>query len=424
MRLIIVGELDGFFSKASQIAISNGAKVRKIESVDRVMENIRSGNGAELILIDVKEDIAQLINAMTQERISIPVVACGVSVDKELAVRAIEYGAIDYLPLPPNEKLIAAVIEAVLDREHNLIYNAPAMRKIVDIAKQVAPTDATILITGKSGTGKEVLSRFIHRHSKRKDKPFVSVNCAAIPDNLLESELFGHEKGAFTGAIARRIGKFEESNHGTLLLDEISEIDLRLQAKLLRAIQEREIDRVGGSKPIKLDLRIIATSNRDLMQEVAEGRFREDLFYRLNIINLELPPLCERSEDIEAFAKFFIQKYCNSNGLVQKHLPIDLLEDLKRYSWPGNVRELENTIYRAVLLSPDAEISKDSISSIYQNPLFNMSKIDEQNHQERQMILSAYKYCYGNAAKTANILGLSLNELKAKMQKYEEEHVE
>ena len=207
------------------------------------------------------------------------------------------------------------MLAAVADESHQLIYEDEAMGAVLSLADQIAGSEASILITGESGTGKEVLARYVHRKSLRADKPFISVNCAAIPENLLESELFGHEKGAFTGAIARRIGKFEEANGGTLLLDEISEMDARLQAKLLRAIQEREIDRVGGTKPVKVDIRIIATSNRDLAEAVKHGTFREDLLYRLNVVNLRLPALRERPKDIRALAHHFARKYAEANGV-------------------------------------------------------------------------------------------------------------
>ena len=207
------------------------------------------------------------------------------------------------------------MLAAVADESHQLVYEDEAMGAVLALADQIAGSEASILITGESGTGKEVLARYVHRKSLRADKPFISVNCAAIPENLLESELFGHEKGAFTGAIARRIGKFEEANGGTLLLDEISEMDARLQAKLLRAIQEREIDRVGGTKPVKVDIRIIATSNRDLAEAVKHGTFREDLLYRLNVVNLRLPALRERPKDIRALAHHFARKYAEANGV-------------------------------------------------------------------------------------------------------------
>ena len=232
---------------------------------------------------------------------------------------------------------------------------------MLSLADQIAGSEASILITGESGTGKEVLARYVHRKSLRNEKPFISVNCAAIPENLLESELFGHEKGAFTGAIARRIGKFEEANGGTLLLDEISEMDARLQAKLLRAIQEREIDRVGGTKPVKVDIRIIATSNRDLAEAVKHGTFREDLLYRLNVVNLRIPALRERPKDIRALAHHFARKYAEANGVPYRPIAVATERLLLSHPWRGNVRELENTIHRAVLLAGGAEISPEAI---------------------------------------------------------------
>src|SRR5690606_18746407 len=221
---------------------------------------------------------------------------------------------------------------------------------------------ASVLITGESGTGKEVLARYVHSRSHRAKKPFISVNCAAIPESLLESELFGHEKGAFTGALARRIGKFEEANGGTLLLDEISEMDVRLQAKLLRAIQERLIDRVGGNRPVPIDIRILATSNRDLAEAVREGSFREDLLFRLNVVNLKLPPLRQRPGDIAAFSEHFVEKYAQANGLGRRILSPEARAALQEAPWPGNVRELENTLHRAVLLSGGEVIGLEAIA--------------------------------------------------------------
>jgi two-component system response regulator FlrC len=210
--------------------------------------------------------------------------------------------------------MIATMLAEGADQP-DLVFDDPVMQRLLALARQVAPADASVLITGESGTGKEVLARYVHRHSRRSGQRFVSVNCAAIPESLLESELFGHEKGAFTGAAARRIGRFEEADRGTLLLDEVSEMDPRLQAKLLRAIQEREVDRLGGARPVKVDIRLIATSNRDLEAEVAAGRFREDLWFRLNVVNLHLPPLRERPADIVPLARHFADRYAASNGL-------------------------------------------------------------------------------------------------------------
>ena len=289
MRLLILGPLEGYISTAGKIAMARGASVAHVDDIEHALMALRSGQGADLLMMDVKLDIAAMVESLKQERIYVPLVACGIGADADAAVRAIKAGAKEYIPLPPDAELIAAVLEAVSQESHSLLYRDPAMADVVRLAEQVAPSEASVLITGESGTGKEVLARHIHRKSRRAKHNFISINCAAIPENLLESELFGHEKGAFTGAVARRIGKFEEANGGTLLLDEISEMHPRLQAKLLRAVQEREIDRVGGHQPIKVDIRLIATSNRDLDEEVRKGNFREDLYFRLNVVNLRIP---------------------------------------------------------------------------------------------------------------------------------------
>src|SRR5580693_7765913 len=361
MRLLIVGGLGGQLGAATKIAMDRGAKVTHASDIDQALAELRSGRGADLVLCDVSLDIGRLVRALATERICTPVVACGVGTDARRAVDAIRAGAKEYLPLPPDPELIAAVLAAVADESHQLVYEDEAMESVLALADQVAPSDASILITGESGTGKEVLARYVHRKSLRADKPFISVNCAAIPENLLESELFGHEKGAFTGAIARRVGKFEEANGGTLLLDEISEMDARLQAKLLRAIQEREIDRVGGTKPVKVDIRIIATSNRDLAEAVKHGTFREDLLYRLNVVNLRIPALRERPKDIRALAHHFARKYAEANGVPYRPIAVTTERLLLSHPWRGNVRELENTIHRAVLLASGPEISPEAI---------------------------------------------------------------
>src|SRR5579863_1796383 len=361
MRLLIVGGLNGQIGAATKIAMDRGAKVTHAVSIEQALDILRGGSGADLVFCDVMLDIGALVRGLSAERICTPVVACGIGSDTRRAVDAIRAGAKEYLPLPADAELIAAVHAAVADESHQLVYEDEAMGAVLSLADQIAGSEASILITGESGTGKEVLSRYVHRKSARADKPFISVNCAAIPENLLESELFGHEKGAFTGAIARRIGKFEEANGGTLLLDEISEMDARLQAKLLRAVQEREIDRVGGTKPVKVDIRIIATSNRDLAEAVKHGTFREDLLYRLNVVNLKLPALRERPKDIRALAQHFARKYAEANGVPFRALAGATERLLLGHPWRGNVRELENTIHRAVLLATGGEILPEAI---------------------------------------------------------------
>src|SRR5438874_1647362 len=337
MRLLIVGTLKGQRTTATKLAMEKGASVTHAESVEQALAVLRTGRGADLLMVDVALDIRDLVLRLEAERIAVPIVACGTSNDARAAVAAIHAGAKEYIPLPPDPELIAAVLAAVSDDTRELIYRDEMMAHVVKLAQQIAPSDASVLITGESGTGKEVLARYVHRKSARNDKAFISVNCAAIPENLLESELFGHEKGAFTGAVARRIGKFEEANGGTLLLDEISEMDARLQAKLLRAIQEREIDRVGGAKPVKVDIRILATSNRDLAQAVKDATFREDLLYRLNVVNLRLPSLRERPGDILALAQHFVRKYAAANGVPERPLSAEARRRLVAHRWPGNV---------------------------------------------------------------------------------------
>src|SRR5258707_93255 len=277
------------------------------------------------------------------------------------AVTAIHAGAKEYIPLPPDPELIAAVLAAVANDTRDLVYRDEAMVKVIKLAQQIAGSDASVMITGESGTGKEVLARHVHTRSNRAKRPFISINCAAIPEHLLESELFGHEKGAFTGAVARRIGKFEEATGGTLLLDEISEMDVRLQSKLLRAIQERVIDRVGGTRPVPVDIRIIATSNRNLADAVREGTFREDLLFRLNVVNLKIPPLRERPADILELAQHFAKKYADANGVPVRPISADARRVLTGNRWQGNVRELENTIHRSVLMAQGDEIGADAI---------------------------------------------------------------
>ncbi|MBP2308298.1 AAA domain-containing protein [Azospirillum melinis] len=361
MRLLIVGTLEGYITAAGKIAMKRGAKVSHTDSIEGALTALRAAAGADLVMIDVKLDIATFIDSLKSERITIPVVACGIGTDAAAAVRAIRAGAKEYLPLPPNAELIAAVLEAVAEESHSIVCSDPAMLATLRLAEQVAPSDASVMITGESGTGKELMARFIHRKSRRSGEPFVAVNCAAIPENLLESELFGHEKGAFTGAVARRLGKFEEANNGTLLLDELSEMHPRLQAKLLRAIQEKEIDRIGSSQPVKVNVRLIATSNRNLEAEVRSGNFREDLYFRLNVFSVAIPSLRERPADIPMIAEHFLKKYAEANGLGDKRLTEDALLMLKTHHWRGNVRELENTMHRAVLLSRGEEVGPEAI---------------------------------------------------------------
>jgi DNA-binding NtrC family response regulator len=370
--------------------------------------------------------VGVLVRALAAERIAVPVVACGTGDDPEAAVRAIRDGAREFLSLPPNPDLIAAILTAAAGESHALIARDPAMQAAVRRAEQVAGSEASVLISGESGTGKEVLARHIHRRSRRSAGPFVALNCAAIPESLLESELFGHEKGAFSGALARRIGKFEAADGGTLLLDEVSEMDLRLQAKLLRALQEREIDRLGGTGPVKVNVRILATTNRDLAREAERGTFREDLYFRLNVVSLRVPPLRERPGDVAALAEHFARRYAEVNGIAFRPLSPAALAALATHGWRGNVRELENTVHRAVLLAEGAEIGPEAIevtpvTSVAAAPVASgvaglVGRTMEE--VERDLILQTVGHTLGNRTHAATILGISIRALRNKLRDY------
>ncbi len=440
MRLLIIGRLGGHITAASKIAMARGAKVAQVDDIDAGLKALRAGQSAELVMVDVDLDVGVLVSSLASERISVPVVAYGLENDAEAAVAAIKAGAKEYIPLPPDPDLIAAVLEAVSEESDELIFSDAGMFDIIKLADRVAPSEASILITGESGTGKELMARHIHRKSKRAKQVFVSVNCAAIPENLLESELFGHEKGAFTGAVARRIGRFEEATGGTLLLDEVSEMALHLQAKLLRAIQEREISRVGSNRTIKVDLRLIATTNRDLAEEAAKGTFREDLYFRLNVVNLWMPPLRSRRGDIAALVHHFVAKYADANGVPALPVSDAVFQQLNAHPWRGNVRELENAMHRAVLLATGDEIDTDAIQltdlpngAAGQDHTAIAAGAAQAGTEalvgrtvaevERELILDTLTHCLGNRTHAATILGISIRTLRNKLKQYTEQGV-
>ena len=362
----------------------------------------------------------------------------------EEAVNAIKYGATEYIRSDINQEKLEAVIEGALQyipvnprsvpkkprsykNNSSPIAIHPTMKKILALADKIAGSRSTVLITGESGTGKEVIARYIHQQSNRKDSPFIAVNCAALPENLLESELFGHEKGAFTGAIASKKGKFQLAQGGTLLLDEISEMPVSIQAKLLRVLQEREIDKVGGQATIPVDVRVIATSNRDLEQETQNGNFRLDLYYRLNVIPIKLPTLEERPDDIVPLGNFFLEKHGDLNNIAPKQLSPEAETFLKTRNWVGNVRELENLIERSLLLVDGETIGYEDLEMIssprqsnrVQGPgIQSMMPLRE---MEKQMIYQALDSNNGNRTHAAKVLGISVRTLRNKLNEYRQE---
>jgi two-component system, response regulator FlrC len=426
LRVLIIGSLAGELGQAARIAIARGAKLDQADNADAALARLRVDARVDLVLCDLAHDVGAVVRALARERIAVPLVACGTGDDPDAAAQAIRDGAREFLPLPPDPDLIAAILEAAAGESHAMVVRDPAMQEAVRRAEQVAGSEASVLILGDTGTGKEVLARHIHRKSRRSAGPFIALNCSAIPDNLLESELFGHEKGAFSGAIARRVGKFEAADGGTLLLDEISEMDVRLQAKLLRALQEREIDRLGGSAPVHVNVRILATTNRDLQAEVQRGTFREDLYFRLNVVSLRIPSLRERPGDIAALGDHFARRYADVNGLPYRPLSREALLRLTSHTWRGNVRELENTIHRAVLLADGTEIGIAAIelgppaTTVHVSTAGGITSLVGRKMQEveRDLIIETLGHTLGNRTHAATILGISIRALRNKLRDY------
>jgi len=358
----------------------------------------------------------------------------------DYAVEAMRNGAYDYISKPfTHSKIKSALENAIIQYSRNskiayskpdkkfppfrLITADPQMLDIFDMVKRVAQTDSTVLIQGETGTGKELIARALHEYSWRSSNPYVAFNCAALPESLIESELFGHEKGAFTGAVARRMGKFEMAHQGTVVLDEVSEMAMPLQAKLLRVIQNKEIVRLGGNEPIYVDTRIVATTNKELSSEVDKGEFREDLFYRLCVVPIFLPPLRERKGDIPILAQYFLDEFCYRMGKKMR-ISDEAMEVLMQHSWPGNVRELENTIERAIALSQGDQIS---LSDLFINPRKSQSKHifievgTSLQDAEKEIIAKTLKIADGNKQKTAEILGITSKTIRSKLRQYSNE---
>ncbi|MBW1701928.1 MAG: sigma-54-dependent Fis family transcriptional regulator [Deltaproteobacteria bacterium] len=357
------------------------------------------------------------------------------------AVEAMKEGASDYILKPFDSEILESAVKRACTNSNGkksievysngnsetkkIITQDSKMVEILNLAKNVAPSNATVLILGESGTGKELLASYVHQHSGKSKGPYVAVNCTALPESLAESELFGHEKGSFTGAASRKIGKFELANHGTILLDEISEMAMPLQAKLLRVLQEREIDRVGGNRPVPIDVRIIAISNIDLKKAVKEGKFREDLFYRVNVIPLTVPPLRERKGDIPLLANYFLEKYSSADNKKMKEIAEETISLLLQYDWKGNIREFENTIERAVLLGKGETLLPKHLfleepESNGKEP-FPIRTGLSVKEMERELIFQTLKEVNGNRTHATKMLGISIRTLRNKLREYKRE---
>jgi DNA-binding NtrC family response regulator len=394
-------------------------------------------NHYDLVISDMK--LAQINGISLLKRIkecktTLPVILIADEACVNEAVEAMKLGADDFLLKPLTPKMMELIHSYVANgsndkkkeesrKRFKIITQNEKMEKLLEIARDVADSKASIFIQGESGTGKELFARYIHHHSSRRDEPFVAVNCAALPENLLESELFGHEKGAFTGAISRKKGKFELANHGTLLLDEVTEMDYQLQSKLLRVLQEREIDRIGGMNPVPVDVRFLATTNRDIEKQIKDGKFREDLHYRLNVIPFHLSPLRERKEDIPLLAKHFVEKYSELDNRSVKGLTDEAIATLIEMPWKGNVRELENIIERAVLMCKQDLISNKDLflTEKDKQPNFVTQTISQTvslREIEKNVILNTLDHTNGNRTHAAEILGISVRTLRNKMNEY------
>ena len=428
---------------------SRGYKVLEADSAETALDIVQK-NLIDVILTDLKMPGASGIDLLTDLKeinpeISVVIMTAYASV--ETAVQALKYGAYDFITKPYNLDEIELVIKRIIEKNNlrselkflkeqlessnkleGVITNSFKMKRIIDVAARVAASKASVLILGESGTGKEVLARAIHYASKRKDKLFVPVNCAALNENLLESELFGHEKGAFTGAEKMHKGRFEIADEGTIFLDEIGDLPMHLQVKLLRVLQEGQFERVGGANTIKVDVRVISATNKNIEDLIKEGKFREDLFYRLNVVNIQLPPLRERKEDISILISEFLKKYLKETDKTNLEFSKEALDLLMKYNYPGNIRELENIVHHSIVLSRNEIISTEDLPIGIKTPGSEKdldscfeegtSLTEKVELLERTLITSALKKTNGNQTAAAKLLGISERNLRYRLEKW------
>ncbi len=447
LNILIVEDGQSQREMLRDFLIQEGHNVQEAENGEKGVDWVRNGH-FDLLLLDYKMpgmDGMQVLTAVKDINPEIDVVIITAYGTIETAVEAMKAGAIDYITKPIEFDELLLLVERVAERRilikeneilkqelrekgvtaEQIVYRSPKMEALINMAGRVAPSRATILIQGESGTGKELLARLIHQLSPRSGRAMLAVNCGALHENLLESELFGHEKGAFTGASARRIGRFEEADGSTLFLDEIGELSAAVQVKLLRFLQEREFQRLGGNSTLRADVRIISATNRDLDARVKAGAFREDLYYRLKVVTIDLPPLRERKEDIPPLIDHFLHKYAAENGKVIKGISSEARDLLIKYDYPGNVRELENILERAVVIGRDEIISvedlpflEDSLTAAEEGKKAEGLLRGTMEEMERKMIVEAMEKAGDHQTRAAEILGISERMLRYKLKKY------
>jgi two-component system response regulator HydG len=445
--ILVVDDDPGHRTMLKTLLTGWGYLIHEADDGSTAIEMVRA-RPFDLILMDIRMIKVSGLQALTEIKAlnpAIPVIIMTAFSSVETAVEALKTGAYDYLTKPLDFDELRLTMERAMEhtslkeenrllREslgsqfdlRNIIGRSQAMARLLETVAQVAPTEATVLITGESGTGKEMIAGAIHFNSLRKDFPFVKINCAAITETLLESELFGHEKGAFTGAYRRKEGRFSQAHRGSLFLDEISEMSAAMQVKLLRVLQEREFIRVGGEEVIKVDVRVIAATNKDLLQEIDAGRFRDDLFYRLNVVNLTIPPLKHRKEDIPLLAQHFLRVFSEKNRKQMKGFTPQAMDRLLRYDWPGNVRELMNAVERGVVLSRTEYLDEDQIPLISETPQLKKEAAPVEavpgqlplDEVEKATILNTLEAVRGNKSEAARRLGITRKTLHTKLKKY------
>jgi two-component system nitrogen regulation response regulator NtrX len=444
--ILIVDDEPGILNTLTRILEDEGYQVGVAKSGSEALKAIRT-EPPDLVLLDIwmpEMDGLETLKRAREQSPNLLVMMMSGHGSIETAVKAIKLGAYDYIEKPLSLENVTLRIQHALDqrrlKEENLslrtkvearfelVGRSPAMQRLMQLIRVAGPTNSRVLISGENGTGKELVARAIHMQSSRRDRPFVAVNCAAIPETLIESELFGHEKGSFTGATAQKRGQFEQADSGTLFLDEIADMTLNTQAKVLRALQEQQFNRVGGNKMIKVDVRVIAASNKNLAKEIEKGTFRDDLFYRLNVLPIEVPPLRERKEDIPPLVQHFLRTHAQQEGLKEKQISNEALEAMQAYDWPGNIRELRNLVERLLIMVPGPIIEAPDVAGFLQarlpgapTPVISPARQydslrDARNAFEREYITRKLREHNWNVSRTADDLKIERSHLHRKIK--------